>query len=76
MTTQPTSLMEILAPRPNRWLMGLTRRRAKLPPGVQIVRFGEAEDDDTTTEEAMACPSGLRARKTRRMPVAESVGAG
>ena len=45
MTPQAMSLMDVLAPPGNRWLMELSRRKADLPPGVQIVRFNDAEDD-------------------------------
>lgn len=50
MNPQGMSLMDVLAPPGNRWLMELSRRKANLPPGVRIVRFdnGDDEADDET----------------------------
>lgn len=45
MNQQAMSLMDVLAPPGNRWLMELSRRKSDLPPGVQIVRFNDVEDD-------------------------------
>ena len=45
MTPQTMSLMDVLAPPGNRWLMELSRRKADLPPGVQIVRFNDCDDE-------------------------------
>jgi hypothetical protein len=45
MTQQATSLIDVLSPPGNPWLKELARRKANLPAGVRIVRFGEADDD-------------------------------
>ncbi len=48
MNSQLLSLIDVLAPPENRWLMELSRlsrRETELPAGVRIVRFGEDEDD-------------------------------
>lgn len=51
MNPQPMSLMDVLAPPGNRWLMELSRRKQDLPPGVQIVRFND-EDENAANDEA------------------------
>ena len=59
MTQRTLSLMDVLAPPGNRWLEELSRRKADLPAGVQIVRFGDADDDpieDAEGDEAPASP--------------------
>lgn len=59
MTQRTMSLMDVLAPPGNRWLAELSRRKADLPAGVQIVRFGDADDDpvaDSEGEDAQANP--------------------
>ncbi|MBU0752263.1 MAG: hypothetical protein KJ787_13400 [Gammaproteobacteria bacterium] len=45
MTQQAASLIEILSPPGNRWLMELSRRKSDLPEGVRIVRFNDGDDD-------------------------------
>lgn len=45
MTKRAMSLMDVLAPPGNAWLKELSRRRADLPAGVHIVRFGEGDDE-------------------------------
>lgn len=60
MTQRTMSLMDVLAPPGNHWLAELSRRKADLPAGVQIVRFGNADDDpaedDGRSEDAQANP--------------------
>lgn len=58
MNHQAMSLMDVIAPPGNRWLMELSRRKNDLPPGVQIVRFDTGEDDffDEAREAAEAKP--------------------
>lgn len=59
MTQRALSLMDVLAPPGNLWLKELSRRKADLPPGVQIVRFGDAEDEpagDVESEDVEAKP--------------------
>jgi hypothetical protein len=48
--------MDVLAPPGNRWLMELSRRKADLPPGVQIVRFNDADDEADGEGEGGAKP--------------------
>lgn len=57
MTSQP-SLMDVLAPPGNRWLVELSHRKGELPPGVTVVRFGgeESVEDD-------AAETGSRRKK-------------
>ena len=45
MPKQALSLMDVLAPPVNRWLVEISRNKAELPAGVHIVRFGEGDDD-------------------------------
>ena len=45
MTQKALSLMDVLAPPGNRWLVEISRRKTDLPPGVHIVRFGDGDDD-------------------------------
>lgn len=66
MTSQPTSLLEILAPPPNRWLMAISRRRVDLPSCVRVVRFSEDSDDQATDAEA---PIKLNPAPNTRKPV-------
>lgn len=47
MTQHAMSLMDVLEPPGNLWLKALSRRKADLPPGVYVVRFG-GDDDDLT----------------------------
>ena len=62
MTPQGMSLMDVLAPPGNRWLMELSRRKSDLPPGVQIVRFNDAEDDLDEGEAG----AGTKPRRTKK----------
>ena len=42
------SLIDVLAPPENRWLMELSRlsrQKTELPAGVRVVRFGKDDDD-------------------------------
>lgn len=45
MKQRAMSLMDVLAPPGNTWLIELSRRKSDLPEGVHIVRFSDAEDD-------------------------------
>ena len=59
MTQRTMSLMDVLAPPGNRWLEELSRRKADLPAGVQIVRFGDPDDEsggEVEGEDAAAKP--------------------
>jgi hypothetical protein len=58
------SLMDVLVPPPNRWLMSLSRRRANLPPGVQIVRFNEEDDDPAANDDGEIAAKQTSGRKT------------
>lgn len=60
MNPQPMSLMDVLCPPGNRWLMELSRRKADLPPGVQIVRFNNEDDGAANDEEAEPKPRRQR----------------
>ena len=51
MTHRPMSLMDVLAPPGNRWLLEISRRKADLPPGVQIVRFNNGDEDPAANDE-------------------------
>lgn len=62
MNPQPMSLMDVLAPPGNRWLMELSRRKHDLPPGVQIVRFND--DDENAANDEAAEPKPGRRHKT------------
>ncbi len=61
MTQPAASLMDVLAPPENRWLKALFGRKADLPAGVHVVRFGSADDDLAEDGEA----SGVKARKQK-----------
>jgi hypothetical protein len=64
MTQRAMSLMDVLAPPGNDWLKELSRRKADLPAGVHIVRFGDGEDETAADDET------ARAKARRRKPVA------
>lgn len=64
MTQRAMSLMDVLAPPGNDWLKELSRRKADLPAGVHIVRFGDGDDDTAVDDE------GASAKVRRRKPVA------
>ena len=51
MTHRPMSLMDVLAPPGNRWLMELSRRKYDLPPGVQIVRFNDEDENQAANDD-------------------------
>ncbi|MDO8931352.1 MAG: hypothetical protein Q7U97_03065 [Rhodocyclaceae bacterium] len=51
MTHRPMSLMDVIAPPGNRWLRELSRRKADLPPGVQIVRFNNEDENPAANDE-------------------------
>ena len=51
MTQRTVTLMDVLVPPGNRWLVELSHRKADLPAGVQIVRFGDADDDPVENAE-------------------------
>ena len=59
MNRQAISLIDVLMPPGNRWLMELSRRKSELPPGVRIVRFSD-NDDDTGESEDTAAAQGQR----------------
>lgn len=61
MNHQGMSLLDVLAPPGNRWLMELSRRKAELPPGVRIVRFDNGDDEGE--QETCASTSGSRRKK-------------
>lgn len=63
MTTQPMSLLDVLAPPPNHWLMSISRRRAELPPCVRVIRFSDDSDDQAL--EAELPPAHGHTAKTR-----------
>lgn len=63
MTHRPMSLMDVIAPPGNRWLRELSRRKADLPPGVQIVRFNN-EDESTAANDEDADLKPRRQKKT------------
>lgn len=63
MTQQAASLIEILSPPGNRWLMEISRRKSDLPEGVRIVRFNEGDDD--LLEEVSATKGKHRAKASR-----------
>ncbi len=44
MTQHAISLLEVLAPPANRWLVEISKRKSNLPVGVRVVRFGGADD--------------------------------
>ena len=45
MNQRAVSLMDVLAPPGNDWLVELSRRKTDLPPCVHVVRFSDADDD-------------------------------
>lgn len=53
MTRRSMSLLDVLAPPTNRWLMEISRRRSDLPAGVTLVRFGEGDDELVAEEERL-----------------------
>jgi hypothetical protein len=65
MTQQIMSLMDVLAPPGNRWLMELSHCRNRLPAGVHIVRFYENDDEMADGNE----DEGKKADRRSTMPV-------
>jgi hypothetical protein len=64
MNQQAISLIDVLMPPGNRWLMELSRRKADLPPGVRIVRFSDNDNDDEPGEaDELGATSQARRRK-------------
>ncbi|RLJ64845.1 hypothetical protein [Sulfurisoma sediminicola] len=64
MNQQAISLIDVLMPPGNRWLMELSRRKADLPPGVRIVRFSENDDASEADEsDAGAAAEAKRGKK-------------
>ena len=58
------SLIDVLMPPGNRWLMELSRRKADLPPNVRIVRFSENDDANEVDEsEVGAAAEASRGKK-------------
>lgn len=62
MTRRAMSLLDVLAPPGNDWLKELARRKADLPAGVKIVRFGEGDDDLGADDD------GAGVRRAKRQP--------
>ena len=54
MKQQTISLLNVLMPPGNRWLMELSRRKSELPPNVRVVRFGGNDDETEDETEAVA----------------------
>lgn len=63
MTTHPTSLIDILFPPVNPWLMQLLRRESMPAEGVRVVRFNTESDDDEGAELATKPSTSPRKRK-------------
>jgi hypothetical protein len=61
-TYQPTSLLDVLSPRANRWLHEMTRKGSQLPDGVRVVRFGEDDDDGLESSDLGGKSASLSAR--------------
>ena len=57
------SLIDVLMPPGNRWLMELSRRKADLPPGVRIVRFSENDDASEVDEREAGAAAEAKRRK-------------
>jgi hypothetical protein len=57
------SLIDVLMPPGNRWLMELSRRKADLPPGVRIVRFSENDDASEVDESEGGAAAEAKRRK-------------
>jgi hypothetical protein len=64
MNQQAISLIDVLMPPGNRWLMELSRRKADLPPGVRIVRFSESDDASEVDESEVGTAAEARRGKT------------
>ena len=46
MAQQNMSLIDVLRPPINRWLVELARSKSALPAGVRVVRFGNGDDEE------------------------------
>ncbi|MFA6310730.1 MAG: hypothetical protein WCV99_08120 [Sterolibacterium sp.] len=47
------TLIDIISPPANPWLQSILKGKARsVPPGVQVVRFGDMEDDDAARSAA------------------------
>lgn len=57
MKTPSPTLIDIISPPANPWLQSILKGKARaVPPGVQVVRFSDMEDDDTAqSATASAC---------------------
>ncbi len=64
MTHRAMSLMDVLAPPGNYWLMELSHRKTDLPPGVHVVRFSAV--DDELVEDAES--AGPKTRQRKKLP--------
>lgn len=62
MTYHPTSLLDVLSPRVNRWLHEMARKGSELPAGVRVVRFGEDDDDGLEAVDAGRKTPNISAR--------------
>lgn len=48
MKTLSPTLIDIIFPPANPWLQSILKGKARaIPPGVQVVRFGDGEEDET-----------------------------
>jgi hypothetical protein len=54
------SLIDVLMPPGNRWLMELSRRKSDLPANVRVVRFGGNDEDADDEAEVLAAASAKR----------------
>ena len=52
MAQQNMSLIDVLRPPINRWLVELARSKSALPAGVRVVRFGNGDDEELDPPEA------------------------
>jgi hypothetical protein len=52
MAQQSMSLIDVLRPPVNRWLIELARSKSALPAGVRVVRFGNGDDEELDPPEA------------------------
>jgi len=57
------SLIDVLMPPGNRWLMELSRRKADLPHGVRIIRFSENDDANEVDESEVGAAAEAKRRK-------------
>lgn len=64
MSRRAMSLMDVLAPPGNAWLKEISGRKADLPAGVKIVRFGDGDDETGTDDESKRSTTRQRERLT------------